>query len=93
VVVLRPGEGDPGAVAVEVSDTGKGIPEELQDKIFEPFFTTRGESGGTGLGLVLSRMMISEMGGHIQLESVPGQGTTFSVILKAAADTEPEATQ
>ncbi|NLS91222.1 MAG: hypothetical protein GXX96_03440 [Planctomycetaceae bacterium] len=91
VVVSRPKEGDPGTVAVEVSDTGKGIPEELQEKVFEPFFTTRGESGGTGLGLALSRMMISEMGGRLQLESAPGHGTTFSVILKVAADAEPEA--
>jgi signal transduction histidine kinase len=90
VVVTRPNENDPGTVAVEVSDTGKGIPEDLQDKVFEPFFTTRGESGGTGLGLALSRMMISEMGGRLQLESAPGHGTTFSVILKAAADTAPE---
>ena len=92
VTVTRPSEGDPGTVAVEVSDTGKGIPAELQDRIFEPFFTTRGESGGTGLGLVLSRMMISEMGGRLQLESTPEQGTTFSVILKAAT-AEQETTQ
>ncbi len=89
VVVTRPTETDPGTVAVEVSDTGTGIPPELQDKVFEPFFTTRGDSGGTGLGLALSRMMISEMGGRLQLESVRGHGTTFSVILKAAADAEP----
>ncbi len=89
VVVTRPTENDPGTVAVEVSDTGTGIPLDLQEKVFEPFFTTRGDSGGTGLGLALSRMMISEMGGRLQLESDPGHGTTFSVILKAAADAQP----
>ncbi len=92
VVISRPSEGEPGAAAVEVSDTGGGISEDLQDKIFEPFFTTRGESGGTGLGLGLSRMMISEMGGNIQVESSPDHGTTFSVILKAADDDQPDAT-
>ena len=89
-VATRPGDDDSGTVVVEVSDTGKGIPEELQDKIFEPFFTTRGESGGTGLGLVLCRMMISEMGGRLHVESVPGQGTTFSVLLKTSTEPEPD---
>ena len=88
-VVSRPSDGDPGTVAVEISDTGEGIPLELQDRVFEPFFTTRGDAGGTGLGLALSRMMISEMGGRIHVESAPGHGTTFSVILKAARDEEP----
>jgi len=74
-----------GSVAIEVSDTGVGIPRVNLEKIFEPFFTTRAESGGTGLGLGLCRMLISEMGGRIEVRSVLGQGTTFTVVLNRAA--------
>jgi signal transduction histidine kinase len=70
-----------GSVAVDVSDTGVGIPRVDLEKIFEPFFTTRADSGGTGLGLGLCRMLISEMGGRIEVRSALGQGTTFTVIL------------
>ena len=70
-----------GSVAVDVSDTGVGIrPAELE-RIFEPFYTTRGESGGTGLGLGLCRMLISEMGGRIDVRSTLQQGSTFTVVL------------
>jgi len=80
----RRDEDQMGSVAVEVSDTGVGIPRVHLDKIFEPFFTTRSQSGGTGLGLGLCRMLISEMGGRIEVRSVLGQGTTFTVILNPA---------
>lgn len=72
-------------VGIEVADTGIGIPEDLIEKIFEPFFTTRAESGGTGLGLGLCRMLISEMGGWIEVGSVVGQGATFTITLAAAS--------
>jgi len=71
-------------VAIEVVDTGCGIPESHIDKVFEPFFTTRKDAGGTGLGLALCRMLISEMDGQIEVRSVPEQGTTFRLILNAA---------
>lgn len=70
-------------VAIEVVDTGCGIPEDNLDKIFEPFFTTRKDAGGTGLGLALCRMLISEMDGQIEVRSVPKQGTTFRLVLNA----------
>jgi signal transduction histidine kinase len=73
------------SVAVEVADTGEGIPRADLERIFEPFFTTRGESGGTGLGLGLCRMLISEMGGRIEVRSVVEQGTVFTVVLNSAA--------
>ncbi len=73
-----------GSVAIEVTDTGVGIPRLHLEKIFEPFFTTRAERGGTGLGLGLCRMMMSEMGGRIEVQSVLGQGTKFTVILNRA---------
>jgi signal transduction histidine kinase len=71
-------------VAVEVADTGCGIPESNIDKIFEPFFTTREDAGGTGLGLALCRMLISEMDGRIEVSSTPNQETIFRLILNAA---------
>ena len=73
-----------GSVAIDVSDTGVGIPRIDLEKIFEPFYTTRGDSGGTGLGLGLCRMLISEMGGRIEVRSVLGQGSTFTVMLNPA---------
>ena len=71
-------------VAIEVVDTGCGIQEGHIDKIFEPFFTTRKETGGTGLGLALCRMLISEMDGRIEVSSQPKQKTVFRLILNAA---------
>jgi signal transduction histidine kinase len=70
-------------VAIEVVDTGCGIPESNIDKIFEPFFTTRKDAGGTGLGLALCRMLISEMDGQIEVSSMPKQETIFRLILNA----------
>ena len=73
-----------GSVAIDVSDTGVGISRLNLERIFEPFFTTRAESGGTGLGLGLCRMLISEMGGRIEVRSALGQGATFTVVLNRA---------
>jgi signal transduction histidine kinase len=78
------------SVAVDVSDTGVGIPRVDMEKIFEPFYTTRGDSGGTGLGLGLCRMLIAEMGGRIEVRSALGQGSTFTVVLHRS--TRPEKT-
>jgi signal transduction histidine kinase len=80
----RKDEDQMGSVAIDVSDTGVGIPRLNLEKIFEPFFTTRADSGGTGLGLGLCRMLISEMGGRIEVRSALGQGATFTVILNPA---------
>lgn len=67
----------PGGVEVRVSDTGPGIPKEIQQKIFEPFFTTKPVGKGTGLGLSVSYGIIKDHGGQVQLESGPGKGATF----------------
>lgn len=64
---------------VSISDTGKGIPVEIQSKIFEPFFTTKKAGVGTGLGLSVSRSIIEKLGGELTFESKPGEGTTFRV--------------
>lgn len=65
-----------------VSDTGKGIPQAMQDRLFEPFFTTRSE--GTGLGLAIVREVTQMHGGEISVQSVEGQGSTFCLRLPVA---------
>ncbi|MBZ0295827.1 MAG: cyclic nucleotide-binding domain-containing protein, partial [Anaerolineae bacterium] len=68
-------------LVVEITDSGEGIPEELQSRIFEPFFTTKPMGQGTGLGLDVAYRIITERHqGHIEFTSVPGQ-TTFRVYL------------
>ena len=64
-----------------ISDTGPGIPEGIKDRIFDPFFSTKKDKGGTGLGLAIANQMIFGEGGKILLESTPGNGTTFKVLL------------
>jgi PAS domain S-box-containing protein len=68
-------------VRVTVSDQGPGIPREIQSRIFEPFFTTKPQ--GTGLGLATSYSIVHKHGGHIEVASTPGKGTTFAVYLPA----------
>jgi PAS domain S-box-containing protein len=70
-------------VVVEVSDTGRGIPAELQARIFDPFFTTKPLGEGTGLGLAVCEGIIRGMGGEITVRSDVGLGSTFSVSLPA----------
>ena len=76
------------AVVINVSDTGDGIPEHIQDKIFEPFFTTKDVGKGTGLGLATSFSVVTRHQGEIRCDSSPGQGTTFSVVLPCASEDE-----
>lgn len=66
---------------VSFTDSGKGIPEEIQNKIFEPFFTTKPEGEGLGLGLDICKRMVEQMGGRLEFVSLPGR-TTFTVILR-----------
>ncbi len=62
-----------------ISDTGTGIPLEIQDKIFQPFFTTKGEGQGTGLGLPIVKDIIEKHKGYLKLSSQVGTGTTITV--------------
>jgi signal transduction histidine kinase len=66
---------------ISISDTGVGIPAELQDKIFEAFFTTKPPGEGTGLGLDMVKKIIDQHHGRIELDSRPGQGSRFTVFL------------
>ena len=67
------------AVILEVSDTGKGIPPEVEKRLFDPFFSTK--DTGTGLGLPISGRLVQKQGGILQYQTRPGHGTTFGVVL------------
>jgi PAS domain S-box-containing protein len=70
-------------IAVEVQDTGCGIPEHQLDKVFDPFFTTKKTGKGTGLGLSVTKKIIDLHRGQITLQNNPGGGVTVKIILKA----------
>jgi len=74
-------------VCVEVRDGGVGISPEVLPHVFDPFFTTKEPGKGTGLGLSVSLSIIKRHGGDIQVESVPGKGTTFHICLPRADGT------
>lgn len=70
------------AVKIDISDNGIGMPEEILQNIYEPFFSTKPEKSGTGLGLTITREIIEERhGGRLEVSSVPGEGTRFTIIL------------
>ena len=64
-----------------VRDSGGGIEPARQEEIFRPFVTTKGETRGTGLGLPISREIVVRHGGRVLVESRPGEGATFTVVL------------
>ena len=77
-------------IRVLVSDTGIGMPPEVQRRLFEPFFTTKAPGKGTGLGLAGVYGTVMNHGGSIQFTSEPGRGSTFTLCLPMAVGAEPE---
>jgi len=75
-----------GMVTVEIEDNGAGIPEDKLKRIFEPFYTTKPVGQGTGLGLSISYGIIEQHHGAIQVMSIPGKGTLFTVRLPVAGE-------
>jgi CheY-like chemotaxis protein len=82
-VALAP-RGD-SEVALAITDTGRGIPDEILGKIFDPFFTTRRIGVGMGLGLSVCKTIVEGFGGVIEVRSKPGSGTTITIVLRAHA--------
>ncbi len=66
---------------VRVADNGPGVPEEVARRVFEPFYTTKPRGRGTGLGLAISHGIITQHGGRVKLDTLPGEGATFTIHL------------
>ncbi len=78
----RIADGPAPVVILEVADTGKGIPPEVEKRLFDPFFTTK--EGGTGLGLSIAARIVEKHGGALQYQTQVNHGTTFGIVLPRA---------
>jgi two-component system NtrC family sensor kinase len=77
---------DRESAVLEVMDDGEGIPKETLDRVFDPFFTTKDDGKGVGLGLAVVYGIVESHGGHIEVRTTEGLGTTFEVALPLAPD-------
>ncbi|HSC98096.1 MAG TPA: response regulator [Casimicrobiaceae bacterium] len=87
-----------GFVELAVADNGSGMQREVLERIFEPFYSTKAVGKGSGMGLAVVHGIVHEHGGHVLVETIPGQGTTFRILLpatetagRAAVRTQPSA--
>ncbi len=71
-----------------VTDQGKGVPKEIQDRVFDPFFTTKPRGQGTGLGLAVVAGIVRELGGKLNIASTPGQGTTIAIYFPVVEESD-----
>jgi PAS domain S-box-containing protein len=78
------GQAGEGLAVIDVADDGSGMTEAVRDRVFEPFFSTKPSGEGTGLGLPTTRAIVERAGGRITVDSRPGVGTVFRVVLPAA---------
>jgi signal transduction histidine kinase len=79
----RSAHGEAKVVVLEVADTGKGIPPEVEARLFDPFFTTK--DGGTGLGLSIAARILEKQGGSLRYQTQVNRGTTFAILLPEAS--------
>jgi len=90
-VTLSTEQGE-GTVAVSMKDTGTGMTEEVRQNCLQPFFTTKGAKG-TGIGLAMVNSTMSKFGGTLEIESAPGEGTTFLITFPEGGEGVPESVQ
>jgi signal transduction histidine kinase len=83
----RLAEHETEVVILEVADTGKGIPPDVQKRLFDPFFTTK--DTGTGLGLSIAARIVEKHGGALQYQTQVNRGTTFGIVLPRANNEDP----
>lgn len=83
-IVIRTTASTARIVAIEISDTGSGIPEDVKSRVFDPFFTTKTVGSATGLGLAICHGIIRSLGGDITFDSQVGRGSTFRIVLPAS---------
>ena len=78
-----------GDFVIRVRDTGKGIPEAIQNRVFEPFFTTKPVGEGTGLGLAISYGIVKAHHGSMEFSTKSGEGTEFVLTIPATQELHP----
>lgn len=88
-IAVSTGRAD-GTVWIEVADSGSGIPPDTLQHIFDPFFTTKPVGTGTGLGLSISYGIVAKHGGRIEVDSAPGEGSRFRVVLPVRQPNRPD---